>query len=145
MNTIQITNGKAFYEGVEIENQVDVYNLKIPVFRTSDMFDGLKDGTYPIPEGWEVVKEWICYRGCTSSNEMLCGIESCVQRQTAWLVRNEQPIQSKEELRKEFERFLNDEWPVREDCYPEIILRFFEPILQERDRQIEELKNKNKK
>ena len=58
---IQIKNGKAFYEGLPVENFSLSWGHNISgLIEIID--DGktwvVKDGTYPLPEGWNVVKEY---------------------------------------------------------------------------------------
>lgn len=62
MKTIQIQNGKAFYDEIQIEEEDEFWMpFYIQYLKESLDYIGngkykIKDGTYPLPEGWDVVK-----------------------------------------------------------------------------------------
>lgn len=166
---ITITNGKALYEGLEIENFAECQPLEGIHFRNKDfpLKWEYKDGTYPLPEGWGVVKEYFIYDNTSGWIQVARHRPIYKGRKiktTARLVRKQQNSahgytegseldQSKpnfnlnrdfpkEELRKEFiDYYVNK----REDqSMLDSLNHLFEKYysqLKERDRQIEELKN----
>lgn len=102
---IQITNGKALYEGLEIENFEECNIL---------LGEPIAYCTYPLPEGWDVEIIKTCkYHGNKDAcaNEACWDLQECQKSplvQTARLVRKEQPG-AKDELRKEFDKMLKSE------------------------------------